>query len=336
MVEFANKGMVVHQIEEMVKAGVRHIVLAVNYRAEVMETYLRQYEQMYNIKITLSIEPEPLGTAGPLALARDVLSEGDEPFFVLNSDIICDFPFRQLAEFHKNHGKEGTICVTRVEDPSKYGVVVAEPNGEIIQFVEKPSVFVSNKINAGIYIFNPSMLSRIELKPTSIEKEVFPKMAHVQQLFCMNLEGFWMDVGQPKDYLTGMCLYLDSLEEKAPQQLASGSYVFEGTVMVDPTAKIGEGCEIGPHVVIGPNVVVEDGVRIQRSTIMAEAVIKSHAWVKSSIVGWRSTVGRWVRLDGVSVLGEDVRIRDELYVNGARILPHKEISENITEPQIIM
>ena len=51
--------------------------------------------------------------AGPLALARDLLA-GDEPFFVLNSDVICTFPFEELLAFHKAHGKEGTILVTQV------------------------------------------------------------------------------------------------------------------------------------------------------------------------------------------------------------------------------
>ena len=51
-------------------------------------------------------------TAGPLALARDILLEDQEPFFVLNSDIICDFPFSDMIKFHKNHGKEGTIVVS--------------------------------------------------------------------------------------------------------------------------------------------------------------------------------------------------------------------------------
>lgn len=80
----------------------------------------------------------------------DLLSSGDEPFFVLNSDIICDFPFKQLLAFHKNHGKEGTIVVTKVEEPSKYGVVVYGDNGKIESFVEKPQEFISNKINAGV------------------------------------------------------------------------------------------------------------------------------------------------------------------------------------------
>ncbi|CAF88172.1 unnamed protein product [Tetraodon nigroviridis] len=139
------------------------------------------------IRISLSHEEEPLGTgeptfpgqrvafrfpqlnrtsrlffppspSGPLALARELLAIDDEPFFVLNSDVICDFPFKDMLQFHRNHGKEGTIVVTRVEEPSKYGVVVFHPgDGKIERFVEKPQVFVSNKINAGMYIFNPSI-----------------------------------------------------------------------------------------------------------------------------------------------------------------------------------
>ena len=59
----------------------------------------------------------------------------------------------------------GTIVVTKVEEPSKYGVVIYSPeNGQIESFVEKPIEFVSNKINAGLYIFNHSVLNRIELK----------------------------------------------------------------------------------------------------------------------------------------------------------------------------
>ena len=64
-------------------------------------------------------------------------------------------------------------------------------------------VFVGDKINAGIYVLNPSVLDRIELRPTSIEKEVFPVVAADKKLFAFTLPGYWMDVGQPKDYLLG-------------------------------------------------------------------------------------------------------------------------------------
>jgi mannose-1-phosphate guanylyltransferase len=86
---------------------------------------------------------------------------------------------------------------------------------------------------------------------------------------------------------------------------------------------------------------------------MAGATIKSHSFVKKSIIGWESTVGKWVseansprcrmhltsrkvRMENVSVLGEDVHVRDELYVNGGKILPHKTIKASIPQPEIIM
>lgn len=62
---------------------------------------------------------------------------------------------------------------------------------------------MGDKINAGIYVLNPSVLERIELRPTSIEKETFPLIVRDKGLFAFILDGYWMDVGQPKDYLRG-------------------------------------------------------------------------------------------------------------------------------------
>ncbi|XP_047203145.1 mannose-1-phosphate guanyltransferase beta [Girardinichthys multiradiatus] len=336
LVEFCNKPILLHQVEALVKAGVNHVVLAVSYMSELLEREMRVQEKRLGIRISLSHEKEPLGTAGPLALARELLNVDNEPFFVLNSDVICDFPFKDLLQFHRSHDKEGTIVVTRVEEPSKYGVVVYESeSGRIQRFVEKPQVFVSNKINAGMYIFNPSMLSRIQLRPTSIEKEIFPVMAGEAQLYAMELQGFWMDIGQPKDFLTGMCMYLHSLRQHAPERLHTGPG-FLGNVLVDPTAQIGENCTIGPNVTIGAGVIVEDGVRIKRCTVLKGSRVQSHSWLESCIVGWSSSVGQWVRMENVTVLGEDVIVNDELYLNGANVLPHKSINESVPEPRIIM
>lgn len=258
----------------------------------------------------------------------------------MNSDVICEYPFKELAAFHKSHGDEGTIIVTKVEEPSKYGVVVHKPNHQsrIDRFVEKPVQFVGNRINAGIYILNPSVLKRIELRPTSIEQETFPQIVADGQLHSMDLEGFWMDVGQPKDFLAGTCLYLSSLTKKGSKLLAPPGtpYVHGGNVLIDPSAKIGKNCRIGPNVTIGPDVVVGDGVRLQRCVLLAGSKVKDHAWVKSTIVGWNSVVGKWSRLENVTVLGDDVTIGDEVYVNGGSILPHKSIKANVEVPAIIM
>ncbi|CAB1315631.1 unnamed protein product [Coregonus sp. 'balchen'] len=289
LVEFANKPILLHQVEALVKAGVNHVILAVSYMSDLLEREMRVQEERLGIRISLSHEKEPLGTAGPLALARELLTDNDEPFFVLNSDVICDFPFEDMLKFHKHHGREGTIVVTKVEEPSKYGVVMYEvENGRIHRFVEKPQVFVSNKINAGMYIFSPTMLQRIEL------------------------QGFWMDIGQPKDFLTGMCMYLQSVRQHTPDRLRTGPG-FLGNVLV-----IGENCTIGPNVTIGAGVVLEDGVRIKRCTVLKGSRVRSHSWLESCIVGWSSSVGQW------------------LYLNGANVLPHKSITDSVPEPRIIM
>lgn len=335
LVEFANRPMILHQIEALAKAGVTDIVLAVNYRPEVMVATLKKYEEEFGVSITFSVETEPLGTAGPLKLAEEVLKKDDSPFFVLNSDVICDYPFEELVAFHKAHGGKGTIVATKVDEPSKYGVIVhdiATPN-LIDRFVEKPVEFVGNRINAGLYILNPEVIDLIELKPTSIEKETFPILVEQKSLYSFDLEGFWMDVGQPKDFLAGTALYLNSLAKKCPEKLTPG---YEGNVLIDPSAKIGTDAKIGPNVTLGPNVVIGNGVRIQNSVVLANSTVKDHAWVKNTIIGWNSEVGKWARLEGVTVLGDDVKVKDEIYVNGGKVLPHKTIGANVEKESIIM
>ncbi|GMN62279.1 hypothetical protein TIFTF001_031360 [Ficus carica] len=317
--------LVVRVVEALKAIGVTEVVLAINYQPEVMLKFLKEFEKKLEIKITCSQETEPLGTAGPLALARDkLIDDSGEPFFVLNSDAISEYLLKEMIESHKSHRGEASIMVTKVDEPSKYGVVVMDQTtGEVEKFVEKPKIFVDNKINSGIYLFNPSVLDRIELKRTSIEKEVFPKIAAEKKLFAMVLPGFWMDIGQPKDYITGLRLYLDSLRKKSSPKLASGSHIV-GNVLVDESAVIGDGCLIGPDVAIGPGCEIEPGVRLSHCTVMRGVRIKKHACISCSIIGWHSTVGRWALIENLTILGEDVHIGDEVYSNGGVVLPHME------------
>lgn len=333
--------MIVHQIEALKKAGVDEVILAINYQPQVMKKEMDHFAKEYDIKITYSLETEPLGTAGPLALAKDTLTaDGNELFFVLNSDIICPFPLDDLLKFHKNHGKEGTIIVTKVLEPSKYGVVVSNKEGAIEKFVEKPQVFVGNRINAGIYIFHKNILNRIKPEPTSIERIIFPEMAKEGQLYSYDLDGFWMDVGQPPDYLTGMSLYLNYLNKVKSKDLTIASkelnFTIKENVIIHPSAKIGKDCVIGPDVCIGENCIVGDGVRIKKSSIFARTKIGSNSFITNSIIGWDCTVGKWNRIENITVIGEDVQTSDEIYINGGKILPHKGISQSVPIPDTII
>jgi mannose-1-phosphate guanylyltransferase len=228
---------------------------------------------------------------------------------------------------------------TAVEDPSKYGVVLLAPkSSQIDRFVEKPQEYVGNQINAGIYIFNPSMLARIGDGPMSIEKDVFPKMAADGQLHATPLEGFWADVGQPFN--------LTQVPQLGPQTRPRNPLIPPISLRKRAHRCISKDwrrvhqtnsrCKIGPNVVIGADVTVGDGVRLVNCVLMRGSSCKDYSRVKDSIIGWHSSVGRWSRLDNTTILGEDVHIKDEVYTNGATVLPHKSVKADINEPQIVM
>ncbi len=245
-----------------------------------------------------SQEEEPLGTAGPIRLAKELImcpthegkSEDCPFFFVFNSDVICEYPLQTMLEFHKSHGKEATMITKQVEDPSKYGVVVMSPTstedgGRVTRFVEKPKEFLTNYVNAGLYIFNKSIVDRIELKPHFLEKDVFPRLAEEGQLYACPLRGFWMDLGQPKDFLLGTKYYLQHLKDQGSLELAKGDNII-GNVLIHPTAKVDSSSVIGPNVVIGENCTIARGVRLSDTCIMSKTLIKAHAFVRNSIIGW--------------------------------------------------
>ncbi|KDP38962.1 hypothetical protein JCGZ_00719 [Jatropha curcas] len=330
LVEFANKPIILYQIEALKGVGVSEVVLAINYKQEVILEFLKEHEKKLGIKITCSQETKPLGTAGSLALAKDKLIDGTgEPFFVLNSDVISEYPLMEMIEFHKGHGGQASIMVTEVIDPSKYGVVVIrEATGMVQEFAEKPSTFSRNKINAGIYLLNPSILDQIELKATSIEKEVFPRIAEDKKLFAMSLPGFWMDIGQPRDYIAGQRLYLQFLQQNSSAKLATGPKIV-GNVLIDESAVIEDGSLIGPNVVIGPDCKIESGVSLSFCTLLRGVHIKKDAFICSSIMGWNSSVGRGARLQNMTILGEKAKVCDEVFSNGAVLQPHEEMKSSI-------
>ena len=138
----------------------------------------------------------------------------DNLFFVLNSDVICQYPMSEMIQFHLSHPGRATILVTEVEDPSRFGIVVHdEKTLKVSQFVEKPKDYIGSFINAGMYIFDLNIIRDIELKNVSLEKEIFPRLADNGDLFVHRLKGFWKDIGLPHDFLTATQILLSHLHK---------------------------------------------------------------------------------------------------------------------------
>lgn len=307
LIPFANKPIIKHQIEALAEAGVTEVILAIGHMQEKIKENLHGYGEQLGIQISYSFEETPMGTAGPLSLLRQKLEEDGDPFFVLNSDVICTFPFKEMVQYHRRHRGDGTILLTKVDTPSKYGVVIADKKGQVINFVEKPQEFVGDRINAGVYLFTRQILKYIEERPMSIEKDVLPRMIKERVVKIFDLKGFWMDIGQPKDYVLGNTLY--HINNPSAQ-------------MIDKTARISPSAIIGKNTTIGPNVEIEDGVEIENSIVFEGACIKKNALIADSIIGWGTTVGRWSRIEDYSVLGANVSVQEGIYITRGRIQPN--------------
>lgn len=125
----------------------------------------------------------------------------------------------------------------------------------------------------------------------------------------MVLPGYWMDIGQPHDYLSGQTLYLKSQRELNQGALASGDNI-KGNVIIDDSATIDDSAVIGPNVVIGPNCSVGAGSRISNSTLLAGSKVDTYSYMDGSILGWKSSIGKWCRVTGLAVIAEDVQVKD--------------------------
>eukprot|EP00375_Theileria_parva_P002527 XP_765205.1 GDP-mannose pyrophosphorylase [Theileria parva strain Muguga] len=322
LVEFCNCPVIEHQIKACKNAGFDHIIIAVTEYHNIIEP-IKQLAEKYAIRIDFSVESTPLGTAGPLRLAKELICSDDDSddFVVFNSDIICNYPLKELLESHRKNSAKVTILVTTVENSSEFGVILHDENGLIKSFLEKPKNSTSNTINAGVYVLNKEVLDHIPLKNYSIEKQFFPKYLKYNSSYIYKLDGFWSDIGKPTGYLNGQHLYLSHVQqseskankmennqkenEVSPVQSPMNSFETTSSyqssetklkqpVLIHPTCVIGNGCMIGPNVCIGPNVVIGDGCRILNSTLFREVKVESYCYIEDSIIGWKSLIKQWV------------------------------------------
>ena len=308
------------------------------------------------VKIEFSYELTPLGTAGPLILLRDKLRGNSEKhFFMLNSDVACNFPLDDMLKAQLTaaagdaagaNSKEGTILVTPVEDPSKYGLVVfEEKEGQVSRFTEKPQGDMlrnlpSKCINAGIYLLSKAVLDYLpaDERPVSIEREVFPKIADKGKLFALEIkDGYWMDVGQPADFVAGTQLHLAMLRQRAPAALAQTTAEFkvEGNVVLGAGAVVGAGAVLGPNTVIGAGVVVGAGAVVFNSTVMEKSKVEAGAIIADSVVGWESTVKAGASLQRC-YLGRDVTVPAGLQLAGTVVCPHVSVKSAAAPIPVIM
>lgn len=196
MLPLAGTPLLQYTINHLKEYGVNNIILSVGYKAEKIKEYFGDGHR-FGVKITYIKEDEPLGTAGPLKLAKGLLKE---PFIMCNADELKEIDLIDMFTFHNKNEALATIALTTVEDPSKYGVARLQGN-KIVEFVEKPkSNPPSRLINSGLYILDPKVIDYVPEGYAMIEKDVFPKIAQEGNLFGYSFIGYWQDIGNMEAY----------------------------------------------------------------------------------------------------------------------------------------
>ncbi len=318
MVPTAGVPFIAHQLTRARAAGVTHVVLATSYLAEVFEPYFGDGTEL-GLRLTYIHETEPLGTGGAIRNAARALTCGpDEPVLVFNGDILTGLDIAALVDGHRAAGAAVTLHLTRVEDPSAFGLVPTDADGRVLAFTEKPErpeEIVTDQVNAGCYVFRRSVIDTIAPdRPVSVERETFPGLlAAGEPLHGVVDQTYWLDLGRPAALIQASADLVRGIVSSPALPGRAGEY------LVLPGAQVAEGAKLAGGTVVGAGARIARDAVVDGSVVLDGARIEAGAQVRRSLVGRDARVGAHTRLDG-AVIGDraDVGADNEL-LGGARV-----------------
>ena len=275
-----------HQILAAKKAGLHTIVLATSYLAEVFTPYFGDGSK-WGIKILYAVEKEPLGTGGAIRNAAELLGR-DEPIVIFNGDVLSRHSIADQIAFHIEKKADVTLHLIDVEDARAFGCVPTDSSGRVTAFLEKMDNPVTNSINAGCYVFSPSVIDEIPLgEVVSIERETFPALvAGGRAIFGYKDQSYWLDVGTPAALFKGSRDLVDGdFLAQAGTTIADGAQIIGrssiGAGCIIETGVVIDGCIIGDKVVVGAGSHLSECF-VTHGTSIAPDSQKSHKYLSPS------------------------------------------------------
>src|SRR5512140_288131 len=290
-----NKPIMEHVLLLLKRHGFTETVVTVQFLASLVRNYFGDGEDV-GMSLQYATEEMPLGTAGSVKNAEDALRSG--PFLVISGDALTDIDLSALLAYHKKQGALVTVALARVPNPLEFGIIIADDDGRIQRFLEKPSwgqVF-SDTVNTGIYVMEPELLAEgpsgvsvdcagevfsdtvntgiyvMELEvlaevPAGVSVDwsgdVFPQLLKSgAPLYGWIGDGYWEDVGSHESYL------------KAQADVLSGRVEAEiDGFEVSPGVWIAEGAEVDPEALLSGPLAVGDYAKIEAGAQLREVTV---------------------------------------------------------------
>ncbi|WP_049982655.1 glucose-1-phosphate thymidylyltransferase [Halorubrum sp. BV1] len=310
LVPIANKPVLEYALDDLIEAGINEvgIVLGDKGRTEIQEYFADGSE--FGVDITYIVQGEPLGLAHAVGCARDFV--GDDPFVVyLGDDMMREGIGDLVADLDPETYAAG-IGLQEVDEPSRYGVVGRDENGDVTELVEKPENPPSKLALIGVYVFTPEIFEQIEtLEPSwrgelEITEAVQGLLDGGRNVQSTVVHGWWKDTGKPSDVLHANRLVLDDIESDirgtveddaslmGRVEIGVGTTVENGAVVRGPVSigentRIRSSAYIGPYTSIGDNCVI-DNVHIEATVTMGENTITADRTIVESLIGREASV----------------------------------------------
>ena len=259
-----------HQLMAAKRAGITTIVLATSYLSEVFTPYFGDGSK-WGLDIRYAVEETPLGTGGAIknaAAALNLRAGSDEPIVIFNGDVLSSHNLAKQIQEHLTHKADVTLHLTHVEDARAYGCVPVDENGRVTAFLEKMDNPITNTINAGSYVFHPSVIETIAANTVvSVERDVFPALvAAGKKIYGYIEDAYWLDIGTPRALLAGS------------KHLVGGDFKIDPTSTIATTAKLQDGSSVGAGCSIHEDVVISGSI------ICAEVVIEAGSEIRNSFI----------------------------------------------------
>jgi mannose-1-phosphate guanylyltransferase len=324
-------------VDHLSSFGVDEVILAVNYLADELREHFG--EEYHGVKIRYSLEPEPLGTGGPIAFARKYYGK-EETLLAMNGDIFAEINIDAMKRVHESSHALATIALHEVDDPTRFGVARLDKQSRIQQFIEKPRLAdaPSRLINAGTYLLEPGAVDRIPRgRKVIIERELFPALASEGTLFGYVHPGTWFDIGNIDDFRNANFTVLEN-KTRGKVILGTNARVSKSAnltcpALVGDNTTVEDGSKLGPRTIIGRRARVGENASVVDSIVFDDTEIGSNSSIKGAVVGDLVIIGKGVSIQSGSVVSGHVRIHDGVHVtHDVYIHPYKEIINDILNP----
>ena len=295
-----NRPILEHTINFLKSQGIQEIAINLHHKSEKIINYFGDGKKL-GVNLHYSKEEKILGTAGGIKKLQKFFK--NEPFYVINSDVLTDINLSDVMRFHKEKKSKLTLVVRKVSNPNKYQPILRSDQGRIESFLGHSITNSKNSTQVmftGIQIIEPDIFSRIpENKFCGTTEDVFPKMImDGLPVYGYLHQGYWIDIGTRETYIKIQADVLDGrLILKIPPSMKPGEHLIAPPVHIGKDCRITQEAQIGPNAVLGKNCYLHKGAVVKNSILWPGVTVNTGCTIENSVIGMGTVITKNVKDD---------------------------------------